>query len=75
MQGSFRQTLLDLLKCTGVEVQKNMHLPVITHIIAVDVHDQKSAKLNAARRWDCHVSCWQPLSPPVPPFSLAPDTP
>ncbi|KAK9864191.1 hypothetical protein WJX84_006137 [Apatococcus fuscideae] len=47
--GSFRHIVLDLLQCMGVEVQKNMHLPVITHIVAVDVHDQKSAKLCAAR--------------------------
>ncbi len=49
-QGSFRHTLLDLLQCMGVEVQKNMHLPRITHVVALDVEDTQSAKLNAARQ-------------------------
>lgn len=48
-QGGFRHIVLDLVQCTGMEVQKNMHLPVITHVVAVDVHDRKSAKLEAAR--------------------------
>lgn len=56
-QGSFRHFVLDLLQCAGMDVQKNMHLPVITHVVAADVHDQKSAKLEAARL------CVSPLSP------------
>ena len=50
VQGSFRHTLLDLLQCMGVEVQKNMDPARVTHVIALDVDDRKSAKLEAARQ-------------------------
>lgn len=56
-QGSFRHLVLDLLQCAGMDVQKNMHLPAITHVVAADVHDHKSAKLEAA------CLCVSPLSP------------
>ena len=46
--------MLDLLQGVGVTVQKDMHLPTITHIIAKKV-DDKSQKLVQARR------CEQPM--------------
>ena len=45
--------MLDLLQGVGVTVQKDMHLPTITHIIAKKV--DKSQKLVQARR------CEQPM--------------
>ena len=49
MQGALRMVVLDLLHSTGVHVQKDMHLPTITHIIAKQV-DDNSQKLVQARR-------------------------
>ena len=50
--------MLDLLQGVGVTVQKDMHLPTITHIVAKKV-DDKSQKLVQARR------CAQPMCVPV----------
>lgn len=44
-----RQVLLDMLHCLGVEVQKEMKLGSATHIVAHDVDDKKSKKLEHAR--------------------------
>ena len=49
MQGTLRLVVLDLLQSAGVNVQKDMHLPTITHIIAKQV-DDNSQKLVQARR-------------------------
>lgn len=49
-QGLQRQVLLDMLRCMGVEVQKEMRLNAVTHIIARDVDDRSSKKLEHARK-------------------------
>lgn len=49
-QGLQRQILLDMLRCMGVEVQKEMRLNDVTHIIARDVDDKSSKKLEHARK-------------------------
>ena len=48
-QGIHRQLLLDMLRCMGVDVQKEMRLASATHIIAQDVDDKPSKKLQHAR--------------------------
>lgn len=41
--------VLEMLRIMGVTVQKDMHLPTVTHIIAKAV-DDNSPKLQQARR-------------------------
>lgn len=48
--GLHRQILLDMLHCMGVDVQKEMRLTAVTHIVARDVNDRSSKKLEHARR-------------------------
>ena len=49
-QGMQRQILLDMLRCMGVDVQKQMHMCTATHVVAQDVDDDKSEKLAYARK-------------------------
>ena len=49
-QGLQRQILLDMLWCMGVDVQKEMRLNAVSHIIARDVDDKCSKKLEHARK-------------------------
>lgn len=49
-QGTQRQILLDLLRCMGVGVQKQMHMGTATHVVAQNVDDEKSVKLAYARK-------------------------
>ncbi len=49
-QGLQRQILLDMLWCMGVDVQKEMRLNAVSHIIARDVDDKSSKKLEHARK-------------------------
>lgn len=49
-QGMQRQILLDMLRCMGVGVQKQMHMGTATHVVAQDVDDAKSEKLAYARK-------------------------
>ena len=49
-QGMQRQILLDLLRCLGVDVQKQMRLNTATHLIAQDVDDKTSSKLQHVRK-------------------------
>ena len=49
-QGMQRQILLDLLRCLGVDVQKQMRLNAATHIVAQDVDDKTSNKLEHVRK-------------------------
>ena len=49
-QGMQRQILLDMLRCMGVGVQKQMHMGSATHIVAQDVDDKVSAKLKVTRK-------------------------
>ena len=49
-QGLQRQILLDMLRCMGVGVQKQMHMGTATHVVAQDMDDQKSEKLAHARK-------------------------
>ena len=49
-QGMQRQILLDMLRCMGVGVQKQMHMGTATHVVAQDVDDEKSEKLAYARK-------------------------
>lgn len=49
-QGMQRQILLDLLRCMGVGVQKQMHMGTATHVVAQNVDDDKSEKLTYARK-------------------------
>ncbi|KAL0031707.1 hypothetical protein WJX79_002272 [Trebouxia sp. C0005] len=51
-QGLQRQILLDMLWCMGVDVQKEMRLNAVSHIIARDVDDKSSKKLEHARKPD-----------------------
>ena len=48
-QGIHRQTLLEMLRCMGVDVQKAVQLGSATHIVAQDVTDQSSQKMVVAR--------------------------
>ena len=48
--GLQRQVLLDMLHCMGVDVQKEMRLAAVTHIVAQDVDDRSSKKLEHARK-------------------------
>ncbi|KAK9824675.1 hypothetical protein WJX72_012276 [[Myrmecia] bisecta] len=49
-QGHQRQIILAMMRWMGVEVQKNMALAVTTHVVAKDVEDTTSQKLNVARK-------------------------
>lgn len=49
-QGMQRQILLDMLRCMGVDVQKQMRLGSATHIIAQDVDERISNKLQHVRK-------------------------
>ncbi|KAL3154240.1 hypothetical protein ABBQ32_013740 [Trebouxia sp. C0010 RCD-2024] len=49
-QGMQRQILLDMLRCMGVDVQKQMRLGSATHIVAQDVDDRISNKLQHVRK-------------------------
>ena len=47
-----RNLVIELLHTMGVSVQKDMHLPTCTHIVAKAV-DDKSLKLERARECVC----------------------
>jgi hypothetical protein len=50
MQGSLRVNVLDLLECMGVDVCKAMPPQTITHVVANNLHDTGSKKLEHARK-------------------------
>lgn len=52
-----RQILLDLLRCMGVDVQKQMRLGSATHIVAQDVDDRVSNKLQHVRKYATALCC------------------
>ncbi|KAL3139869.1 hypothetical protein ABBQ38_004164 [Trebouxia sp. C0009 RCD-2024] len=83
-QGMQRQILLDMLRCMGVDVQKQMRLGSATHIIAQDVDERISNKLQHVRKpewadkisivnckwvYDC-IGSWQVLPTGVCPFAV-----
>ena len=49
-QGHLRLHMLDLLAHMGVDVQKAMPPSTITHVVASDLQDKSSKKLEHARR-------------------------
>ena len=49
VQGTLRVYMLDVLACMGVQVCKAMPPQTITHVVASDLHDKTSKKLEHAR--------------------------
>ena len=49
VQGTLRVYMLDLLACMGVQVCKAMPPQTITHVVASNLHDKASKKLEHAR--------------------------
>jgi hypothetical protein len=49
-QGPFRGHLLELLACTGMQVQRNMNPQKVTHVMAIDI-DADTEKLKMARTY------------------------